>query len=213
MEDLTTSQIEKQPEYLVNPSMRLATAQFRLSWHCIDPVVLVSEAKRELPDRHIFMAKGECHVMAIEAPGALDMIYSSRSEFMLRGEQQWLRRTVRDAVIHTAELLLPRRLAHLERLHGLHSSGVTVKRLRKCVLGQCDSRRHICLSPMIVILPERLMDEVILHEMAHLKQMNHGPRFWALLSTLLGEDAKARKTELDRLCGSYYPLFNYLMKP
>ena len=74
MEDLTTSQIEKQPEYLVNPSMRLATAQFRLSWHCIDPVVLVSEAKRELPDRHIFMAKGECHVMAIEAPGALDMI-------------------------------------------------------------------------------------------------------------------------------------------
>lgn len=198
-------------EYLVNPSMRLVTGQFRLTWHCIDDAVLQAEASRGRGA--VFVRKDRCEVMAVESAGTLDMIYSSLSGFMARGEQQWLRRTVRDAVVHTAEMILPARLAELERRHGLRSSGLSIKRLRKNILGQCDARKHIYLTPMIVIFPERIMDEVMLHEMAHLRQMNHGPRFWALLTTLLGEDAKARDEQLDAFFATYHPLFHYLMKP
>ncbi len=191
--------------------MRLVTGQFRLTWHRIDDAVLQAEAARGRGA--VFVRDNRCEVMAVEQPGQLDMLYSPASEFMARGEQQWLRRTVRDAVVHTAERLLPARLAALERQHGLASSGLTIKRLRKNILGQCDSRRHIYLTPMIVIFPERIMDEIILHEMAHLRQMNHGPRFWALLTTLLGEDAKARDAKLNAFFATYHPLFHYLMRP
>ena len=198
-------------EYIVNPSMRLVTGQFRLAWHRIDDSVLQAEASRGRGA--VYVNKKRCEVMAVETPGTLDMLYSPLSGFMARGQQQWMRRMVRDAVIHTAERILPGRLAALEQEHGLKSSGLSITKLRKNVLGQCDSGKHIYLTPMIVIFPTKIMDEIILHEMAHLRQMNHGAKFWALLSTLLGEDAKARDAKLNAFFGAYHPLFHYLMKP
>jgi predicted metal-dependent hydrolase len=47
--------------------------------------------------------------------------------------------------------------------------------------GSCSMRRGISLNWRLVLLDPELQDYVILHELAHLTEMNHGPRFWALL--------------------------------
>lgn len=47
-------------------------------------------------------------------------------------------------------------------------------------LGRCDSRRVILLSDVLVFMPSELRDYVICHELAHLTEMNHSPRFHAL---------------------------------
>ena len=48
------------------------------------------------------------------------------------------------------------------------------------VLGRCNSRGVIALSSVLVFLPEELREYVICHELAHLDEMNHSPRFHAL---------------------------------
>lgn len=54
-----------------------------------------------------------------------------------------------------------------------------------------------------MLLPAHLMDYVILHELAHTREMNHGPEFWRLLDSLTDHRAKALRKELQ----TYRPVF------
>lgn len=61
-------------------------------------------------------------------------------------------------------------------------------------LGVCNSKGEIRLSCLLVLLPPDLRDYVILHEFAHLTEMNHSERFYALLDRYCG----GRNVELRR---------------
>ena len=61
--------------------------------------------------------------------------------------------------------------------------------------GSCSSKGNINLNMRLVLLPERLQDYVILHELCHLRHQNHGPQFHALLDSLLG----GKEKELQRV--------------
>ncbi len=44
--------------------------------------------------------------------------------------------------------------------------------------GSCATNGNLNFSTKILLAPEPIMDHIIIHELAHLKEMNHGPRFW-----------------------------------
>lgn len=44
--------------------------------------------------------------------------------------------------------------------------------------GSCANNGNLNFSTKILLAPENIMDHIIIHELAHLKEMNHGPRFW-----------------------------------
>ena len=44
--------------------------------------------------------------------------------------------------------------------------------------GSCANTGNINFSTKILLAPTNIMDHIIIHELAHLKEMNHGPRFW-----------------------------------
>jgi predicted metal-dependent hydrolase len=93
--------------------------------------------------------------------------------------------------------LLAPRVAHFARRINAVSPRVKLSNART-QWGSCNHKGEISLSWRLVQLPPRLADYIIAHEVAHLVELNHSPRFWALVETLLPGHADARR-ELDAL--------------
>ncbi|MHB1359895.1 MAG: M48 family metallopeptidase [Rhodocyclaceae bacterium] len=70
--------------------------------------------------------------------------------------------------------------------------------------GSCSTRSGIRLNWRLIHLPPKLIDYVIAHEAAHLVEMNHSPRFWAVVARL-HPDWQNTRGELKRL-GAALPL-------
>jgi predicted metal-dependent hydrolase len=64
--------------------------------------------------------------------------------------------------------------------------------------GSCSPKGELLLNPLLVKAPGHCVDYVIVHELCHLKEHNHSPRFYELLGVLL-PDWEKRKTDLDDL--------------
>jgi predicted metal-dependent hydrolase len=63
--------------------------------------------------------------------------------------------------------------------------------------GSCNHKGEIRLNWRLVHLPPDLAAYVVAHEVAHLVEMNHSPRFWALVESLYPQHAAARRTLHD----------------
>ncbi len=59
--------------------------------------------------------------------------------------------------------------------------------------GSCNARGEIRLNWRLVQLPPTLAEYVVAHEVAHLVELNHSPRFWALVETLIPGHAALRR--------------------
>ena len=46
--------------------------------------------------------------------------------------------------------------------------------------GSCSARGNIALNWRLILMPLTIVDYVVCHELAHLKEMNHSPRFWSV---------------------------------
>jgi len=58
--------------------------------------------------------------------------------------------------------------------------------------GSCSAEGNLSFTWRLILAPETVLDYVVAHEIAHLKHMNHGPRFWALVARLTDDVAHAR---------------------
>ena len=58
--------------------------------------------------------------------------------------------------------------------------------------GSCSADGRILLNWRLIHFPLSAIDYVVAHELAHLKEMNHGPRFWATVASLLPDYEAAR---------------------
>ena len=82
-----------------------------------------------------------------------------------------------------AKAELPPRLAALAAKHGFQYKRVFIKNNRTN-WGSCSSLGNINLNLRLVTLPQELQDYVMLHELCHLKYLNHSPQFHALLESV-----------------------------
>ena len=64
--------------------------------------------------------------------------------------------------------------------------------------GSCNSKKEIRLNWKLIQAPPHIINYVTAHELAHLKEMNHSARFWAVVESIYPEYKKAEK-ELKQL--------------
>lgn len=64
--------------------------------------------------------------------------------------------------------------------------------------GSCSTKSGIRLNWRLIHFPEAIIDYVVIHELAHLRHMNHSARFWSLVEVAC-PDYRATRVELQRL--------------
>lgn len=127
--------------------------------------------------------------------GKMEIVCPPDADFSDAALQAWLRKVIEEALRRNAKIILPPRLYMLAGRHGFCYKRVAIKS-SKSRWGSCSSSGNINLSYYLVLLPQHLIDYVLLHELCHTREMNHSDRFWALLDKVTEGRAKALREEL-----------------
>ncbi|MFW5888439.1 MAG: M48 family metallopeptidase [Patescibacteria group bacterium] len=92
----------------------------------------------------------------------------------------------------SARYFLAKKLEYFNRYYNFQYKKVYVKD-QKSRWGSCSSNRNLNFSYKIIFLPEHLADYIVVHELCHLKELNHSPRFWELVERSIPDHRQRRK--------------------
>lgn len=129
--------------------------------------------------------------------GNMQIICPSTANFDDEDLQLWLQKVVIEALRRNAKIILPPRIYQLSNQFGLPYDSIKINS-SKGRWGSCSGRKAINLSCYLMLLPRHLIDYVLLHELSHTKEMNHGDGFWLLLNKLTDEKALILRAELRK---------------
>jgi predicted metal-dependent hydrolase len=106
---------------------------------------------------------------------------------------QQLQQDVQGWLQLAAKRLFAERLPHYANKLGVSYQSFALTSA-KTQWGSCTAQRKIRLNWRLIHFPLALIDYVIAHELSHLHEMNHSPRFWATVQSIYPDHALARKT-------------------
>ena len=126
-------------------------------------------------------------------PGALGAapVAIADGEILVRGDPAHLPRRVVDHLKALARREFAARARALATRLGKSVARVSV-RDPKSRWGSCSSKGALSFSWRLILAPEAVLDYVVAHEVAHLVEMNHSPRFWRVVASLCPDAATPR---------------------
>ncbi len=74
--------------------------------------------------------------------------------------------------------LIPERVRHYAPLLGVKYGRITIRNQRSR-WGSCSGKKNLNFNCLLMLTPPEVIDSVVVHELAHLKEMNHSDRFYA----------------------------------
>jgi len=95
-----------------------------------------------------------------------------------------------------AKAILPGRVAHFAAIMGVQPTAMRITGATTR-WGSCSSKGSVNFSWRLMLCDDDVIDYVVVHELAHLREMNHSPRFWAIVAGVL-PDYKRRKAKLSK---------------
>lgn len=91
-----------------------------------------------------------------------------------------------------ARKVITERVSHFARLHGYKYHAVRISGA-KTRWGSCSSKGNLSFTWRLVMAPTDVIDYVVLHELAHLREPNHSPKFWQLVEGMMPNYAVYRR--------------------
>lgn len=91
-----------------------------------------------------------------------------------------------------AREVLGARTGYYARKMGVTYGRISIRE-QKTRWGSCSSAGNLNFNWKLVLMPPELLDYVVVHELAHRKEMNHSPRFWAVVEKELPDYCNRRE--------------------
>lgn len=133
-------------------------------------------------DGEIFQYKGEDCQISLEGEGRVARLYPGEPRILsVPGDPETTQARVVRFLKKQAKADLTRAVArHCETLK-VEATGISVKDTRSR-WGSCTADGHLAFSWRLIMAPPEVLDYVAAHECAHLREMNHSAKFWALVA-------------------------------
>jgi predicted metal-dependent hydrolase len=88
------------------------------------------------------------------------------------------------ALADRAMEVIPARVAHFAPIVGVSYGRITIRNQRTR-WGSCSGKGNLNFNCLLMLAPPEVLDYVVVHELCHRREMNHSPRFWALVEQVL----------------------------
>ena len=135
--------------------------------------------------------RGEPHRI-VKRADARGTAWVEDGEIHVAGRPEHLKRRLRDFLVRQARQDFAELVAAMAARTGRAPAKVAI-RDAKSRWGSCSASGNLTFSWRMVLAPRHVAHYLVAHEMAHLRHMNHGPAFWALVRDLAPDMAAARQ--------------------
>ena len=159
---------------------------------------------KDLPRRILFQDGAEVPVLGVKhrirhvkrrVPGR-GPAWIEDEEIRVTGEAPHVPRRVRDFLVDKARKELSRRAHVFADKVDREVTRISIRDMTSR-WGSCSSNGSLSFSWRLIFAPEGVLTYLVAHEVSHLVVMNHGPRFWRLVESLV-PDARYRQDWLRR---------------
>ena len=84
------------------------------------------------------------------------------------------------------------KIKQFNEVYGYRIRRVSIKN-QKAIWGSCSGKGNINLNYKILFLPERMAEYIVVHELCHVKELNHSAKFWDLVAKTFPDHRAIRK--------------------
>lgn len=91
-----------------------------------------------------------------------------------------------------ASKTIPQKVNFYAEKMGVSYNKITIK-CQKSRWGSCSSKKNLNFNCLLMLTPNDVIDYIIVHELCHLKEMNHSKRFWNEVKTVLPNYEESHK--------------------
>ncbi len=95
-------------------------------------------------------------------------------------------------LITRAKRTIPSKVRKYAQQIGVTYGRITI-RMQKSRWGSCSGQGNLNFNCLLMNAPDEIIDYVVVHELCHRKEMNHSPRFWALVEEVIPDYKEKRK--------------------
>ena len=127
------------------------------------------------------------------AQAVIDRFVESHADWIAKHAEKQRQRRENHPLLTEAEItalrqkareVLPSRVAHYAAMMGVVPTGIKITSA-KTRFGSCSGKNSLCFSLYLMAYPDRAIDYVVVHELAHIRQKNHSPAFYAEVAKVM----------------------------
>ncbi len=198
----------KVPKYMTDKAIRsfcqenaeLLYCQYDKAMDTLPPYIPKGKAYEEIyvDGAYLPFGDGQIHLRIMEGgrPGTniisykelehgekelwVETLQKNAPESYRAGVEKWFR--------EYARYTLTRKAIQFSEEMGVTFGRISIKE-QKTRWGSCSSKGNINFNWKLVLMPEGIQDYIVVHELAHLKEMNHSARFWKEVEKVLPDYA------------------------
>ncbi len=165
--------------------------------------------KQSIRARHLRLSVRRGGYLVVTAPAHLPIkvveeFIFKKSAWVLRNIERQsqfapeVKLTKADFIKHreAARTFVNKKISKLNSIYGFNIGRVSIRN-QKTRWGSCSSKGNLNFNYKIALLPDRQAEYIVAHELSHLGELNHSPRFWALVEKTIPDYMQIRR-ELEK---------------